>query len=190
MKIIALGHEKRVGKDTTAKYLCTYLRQKYKSVNIIRTGFASKIKANCYGLFKHKGLMDEEFYEENPSLKDVIIPSLGWRPRDIWIKYGNWMREVSIDVWFDYPLFNLKCDVLIIKDLRYVHEAEKIKEKGGLCIKIDNPRITRTPDTADDDLLSYNQWDNLLINDGTLGDLFKKIEQLADQYETWLGLNK
>lgn len=171
MKILAFGHDKRVGKDTAGKFVVTALRMASakKPLNITKKGFADKIKAICYDLYAWAGLRDKEFYEERPALKEVVLPLIGKSPRRIWIDFGNHVgRAVYTSTWTDYLLHTTKADVLIITDMRFPEEAERIQSLGGRVYKIIRPAITRTPDEADDPLLDWTGWDGILVNHSDL----------------------
>ncbi len=184
MKIIAIGHEKQVGKDTAARFLINILKTEsalYK--NIVRVGFASKIKSVSWDLFKQYGLKDEQYYEDNPKEKDKILPLIGKTPRDIWIHTGNTLRLVHDEVWIDYPLCVINCDVLVFSDLRFWTEFKKVKKKGGLCIKITNNRVKHTSDAADDVLLDCKEWDYIIENNEGLHELHDKIYLFAKEFK-------
>lgn len=66
----------------------------------------------------------------------------------------------------------------IVTDVRFPNEADAIKSKGGIVIRIERPSIiTETPSTHESEtaLDSYKNFDCLLINDGTLEDLKDKL---------------
>jgi len=185
MIVIAFGHEKSVGKDTAAKFLTTILRTSKPGITINKIGFASKLKAICYDLYQHLGLKDEQYYEDNPPLKEIILPKLGKSPRTIWIEMGNKVREVYPGTWLEYPFNRIKADILIFKDLRFWNEAEKVEfvndKYKGYNIKIENDRIPHTSDEADDNLLNFDRWYKVIKNNGTIGDLYKEMEILVKE---------
>lgn len=184
MLIVAFGHEKKVGKDTAAKFLMTYLRVKIPNSNIQSHSFAWKIKVECHELYNWAGLQGPDFYErvENQHLKDVVLPKLGKSPRAIWIDFGTLVaREVYPDTWLDYLWHNVACHVLIIRDLRFVNEATRIHHYGGLNIKVENNRVPHSSDKADDDLIGYTHWDCVLNNHGTLREFNDLIIKTAEE---------
>lgn len=178
--IVAFGHCKYTGKDTFANFLMTHLKVNdgRRGRLIRKTGFATKLKSVCHDLYGWAGMQGEQYYEDNPEKKDEMLPALGKTVRRIWIEVGNYLREVYPETWVEFPL-QIKCDVLLIKDLRYPNEAEAIQRKGGLCIRIDNPRVEYTDDEADRALKNWSRWDGFIINDGDLASLNRKAIDFA-----------
>lgn len=75
----------------------------------------------------------------------------------------------------DYPL---KYPNWVISDVRFKNEAKAIKDKGGILIRVDRPGFEETgqhlSETALDD---YDGFDHIIMNDGTVEDLFTKIDK-------------
>jgi hypothetical protein len=183
MLIVAFGHRKRVGKDKAAQFLISHLRIKHRGLSIIRAGFADKVKAVCYDLYKHRGLQSADFYEEpqNEHLREVILPSLNLTPRQVWINLANSIRaSVSEATWFEYLLENTKADVLVVKDMRFPIEADGILAKGGKIYRIDRSEGSIDVDGADEALDDYDRWTGTITNDGTLHEFHNKIVQIAE----------
>lgn len=178
---IGFGFEKYVGKDTCANLLITHLRTIKKGILVTKTGFASKLKATCYDLYSWAGLMDEEYYEQHPELKDVVLPAIGKSPRKIWIEFGTTVcRSIYPDTWLVYPFEKYKTSTfLLFKDLRFPNEANAILQRGGIIFKVTNPRIARTSDVADDALINYGGWTAEIINDGDFATLNKRVLQVV-----------
>lgn len=187
-KVIAFGRRKQVGKDTAARFLKSYLCTRFKGLDIKIVGFADKIKEQTYELYSWAGLMPGYWYEEGEpgqKLKDVILPKLGKSPRKIWIDYGNGIRDCVYEpTWAHYILYNIRADVIIIKDLRFPTEAEMIREGGGYPIEIDNPRVPDEDDGADEPLRHYQGWFDRVLNDSTYDVFHKRVIQLAEKI--WL----
>lgn len=72
----------------------------------------------------------------------------------------------------------------IISDCRFLNEIEAIKSRGGIVIKITNPRIISTDLHESENALSeYNDFDYSLINDGSIDDLVVKVKQMLQHFE-------
>lgn len=181
MKILALGHKKRMGKDTLARFMVTYLRTNTKNLNIQKAGFADKLKDIAHQLFRWAGLMDGLYYDANHDQREMPLEAIGLTPREIWIGLGNKFRDVYPNVWIDYLLNKSNCDYLIITDMRYPNEFERVKAMGGFCCKITRNEIPISHDVADDALDHYpdDKWDFHINNSGSLNDLNKDAEFLA-----------
>lgn len=184
-KMIAFGHEKNVGKDTAARFLTTHLRMKRKGSNIQKHGFADKLKDQCYQLYSWAGLMPGAWYDEpeNRTLKEVALPLIGKSPRRIWIDYGQAVRANVLDTtWIDYIHYTYRCDLIIISDLRFPMEADRILQLGGLLFKINRPDIPHTSDEADDPLLEYKRWTANIPNDGSLNLFYERVINICMEY--------
>ncbi len=178
MKFLAFGHEKDVGKDTAAKFAMSHLRSNSIFKSVQKRGFAEKIKQICFELYSWTGLMPGPYYDEpeNKKLKEVILPLIGKSPRQIWIDFGQGVRHSTYnETWLDYLLLNTKCDFLIITDLRFPEEAERIQKYGGWLVKILRPSIPHTSDAADDPLLTYEKWNCIIKNDQDLEYLHTQV---------------
>lgn len=184
MLVVSFGHEKRVGKDTCGKLLCSYLRTKTRNKSIQIEQLSYKLKNICHQLYSWAGLHTPEFYEvaEHQHLKDEVLPKLGKSPRRIWIDMGTHVgRAVYSETWIEYLWHNVSCDVMIITDMRFPNEAYRVLHYRGLCIKVHNPRIEPTSDEADDPLRTFDQWTDTIVNDDTLKVLNQRVVEMADQ---------
>lgn len=74
----------------------------------------------------------------------------------------------------------------LITDVRFPNEADAVKARGGILVRIDRPGKedtgTHPSETALD---NYDKWDVRFINDGSLEDLLKKVrKQFIPETET------
>jgi hypothetical protein len=94
--------------------------------------------------------------------RDIIHPN-------IWVNstFADWKPHCS---W-------------VITDTRFPNEADAIKKRGGIVIRVERPSVgvksTHPSETGLDD---YKNFDAVIINDGTLGDLKLKVYQLLDKH--------
>jgi hypothetical protein len=178
VKILAFGHEKSVGKDTSSRFVTTHSRTVLRMTSVYNVGFSDKIKDIGHQLYSWAGLRPGAFYDEpaNYHLKDVVLPSIGCTPRKVWIEIGQRMKErIWPSTWTDYLFKGPECDLMIIKDLRFPVEVEAIHERGGKVFKIERPSVPHTSDEADDPLLGFTGWDGVIINDGSLHQLHDRV---------------
>jgi len=160
------------------------MNQARPGYNIVTAGFADKVKELCYELFGWTGLKPGHFYEETGGihLKDVLLPKLGKSPRQVWIEFGNNTRQVYDAVWAHYLFHAARCDLLIIKDLRFPTEADYVRQFGGHTVRIDREAAPKVVDGADDVLESFGDWDWIIKNDGTHGELFEEVRKLCKRF--------
>ena len=194
---IGLGHMKRTGKDTFANFLKLELTS--RNISCKKVSFAWKLKQICFELYEWAGLRAPEFYDtqEGELLREVKLERLisedtpeGLSPRDIWIQMGtNAVREqVYQQTWLNYVLmtdFGVK--VVIIPDVRFPNEAQGIKQRGGILIKVVRPGYgpderPGTPDHLNPDkaLMEYDGWDYVVGSSGDIRDLGEIAVQFAD----------
>ncbi len=181
MKIIAIGHQKEVGKSTLAKYLITILRIRNKGKNINQISFADGVKAVSYQVFGWTGLKFGTYYENHYLEKEIPLP-FGKSPRDIWIGVGDKLREIDNGAWIYSALYDCNYDILIIPDLRFWDEAVAL-EKMNTCLVRLNRDVPRATNPAEVSLLNWKKWCLDLDNNGTLQDLYQRAEEIADFLE-------
>ncbi len=178
MKIVALGHRRGVGKDTFASYLASHLRTSTKGAKIRRIGFATRLKEIADDLW---GIGSEQHFEINYTSKEMVIPEFGKSPREMWIELGEAMRAIYKNTWVEAP-FRTPCDYLIIKDLRYPNEFAEVVKRGGICIRLDNPRVEKFNDPADSALAGFeHEWHRIITNEGSLKELNEKVIAFAKE---------
>jgi len=86
---------------------------------------------------------------------------------DTWV--NALMADYKLSLLFGYPNW-------IITDTRFPNEAKAIKDKGGVCIKIERPNnpYTVTSHASDTSLRDWN-FDYYIKNDSTIENLEKKV---------------
>lgn len=168
--LLGLGHRKQVGKDTLAQMIAKY------SADTVVASFAQPLKHVANVLFNWAGVSAGAFYDQNPLMKEEMIPMLNMTVRDLYLRLGKDMRAIHPDVYVNALLTavrgqathpNMLC---VITDVRYPNEVEAIKRMGGQVFKIERPSIEITHDDADDALEGFTGWDRVLVNAGSLAD--------------------
>lgn len=150
----------RTGKNVFADYLCQHYSFK-------QVAFADKLKQISIEMFD---LTESECYGDKSP-----------RSRDILQKVGVAMRGIEEDVWCRYVLKNVKeGQPTAISDVRFPNEAQIIKDYGGRIVRINRTTneqygTSHISETALDD---YSGFDFVIDNNGKLGELHEKIEEL------------
>lgn len=184
--IIAFGHQRRRGKDSCSQFLEISLKTRYSKLLVRKRSFADSLKASSHMLYAWAGLRDGVHYENFPEEKEKILPILGKSPRDIWIDFGNAVRERVWRNTFAAKVVS-SCDsreISIITDLRYQNEFDLIKSVGGLCVKVVRPDLPPPTDVADTALNACTLWDHVIINDGDLNKLNQSVDTFIDIFLT------
>jgi hypothetical protein len=181
MLVGLLGY-KFSGKDTVADHIV----DKYK---FEKYAFATALKDVCQTLFSFS---QEQLYG---NMKEQVDPHWNITPRSAFQFIGTGMIRdnmhkllpgVGYDFWvrvLDRQINSkLNVDNVVISDCRFGNEVDYIKSKGGIVIK-----IIRTDNTNGDDHVSEAGIDNVtnydytIYNDGTIEELYKKIDKIIDR---------
>jgi hypothetical protein len=89
---------------------------------------------------------------------------------DYWTK--AWGRKIE--------QFDLDDVHVLIDDVRFMNELDAIKQHGGLIVKIERPGFDGANNHASETSLDeYNDWDRILLNDGTLDEFKSQVEQFV-----------
>jgi hypothetical protein len=89
---------------------------------------------------------------------------------DYWTK--AWGRKIE--------QFDLQNVHVLIDDVRFMNELNVIRAHGGLIVKIERPGFDGANNHASETSLDeYRDWDRIILNDGTLDEFKRKVEELA-----------
>lgn len=180
-KLIGLSGRKGSGKDTVADMLLDI--EHYKKLS-----FAGPIKA-MLGVLLGVGI--EKF--EDHQYKETIIPELGVTPRQMMQTLGTeWGRQlVHPDLWTMVlgdrikAFQKIKANI-VIADVRFDNEAERIKSLGGMICKIERPSLPPPEDThRSESGISPELIDYTLTNDYSKDYLYKQVLQLHKFAQTY-----
>ena len=172
--IIGILGKKNSGKTTVYEMLHGILSE---NETIVKLSFAGKLKEMFSVLAGIKKEHLNKTDTKNMLFKNKLIR--------VWLQsLGEWGRNMIPDLWIDTTLTNLNPNnVYIIDDVRFKNEVEKIKQLGGMIIKINRPSLksndTHISETEMDSILNY---DEFIVNDGGLQDLYKKVKSIAKKY--------
>lgn len=203
--LIGISGKKQAGKDTVARiisYLAAYdemdfpneTRYAYVIKNLANdvplftpfktTRFADSLKqvAGCILNVEPELFESNSFKQEvnrigisdvlghsytNRELLQLIGTEVGRNiDKDIWIKttFSDWTEESK---W-------------IIADVRFPNEAESIKQRGGMVIRINRPLDNQDEHPSEVALDDYDQFDVTINNDGSITDLIDKVTAIYD----------
>lgn len=122
------------------------------------------------------------------SQSDKDIPLADWNGlsgRQYMQKLGTAMRDLDPDFWVKaFYQWHDDDKHLVIEDVRMPNEAQSIRARGGLLIKIDRPGVTGTKhsghvsETSVDRLMG----DVLIVNNGSLDDYRRHILTAAKRF--------
>ena len=173
-RIFLISGKARHGKDTVSDYLINYYEK--KNQKCLRLSFGSYIKMYAKQISNWDG-------------------SEKTKPRELLQTLGTDLIRNQIDENFfvkricdDIKVYSYFFDVLVLSDVRMINEIE-IPEKefqNVIKIKVVRPNLKseltnkQQNHITEKALDNYDNYDYVIINDGSLDDLKEKIEKLAE----------
>lgn len=149
------------------KYLIQYIDHRLRRVSEVYTTEEELLKTITNLASKnHNVVISKELIKMTPRL---LLQLLG-------TECGR--QIIHPNIWCNATMAGYKPkDNWIITDVRFPNEAKSIKDEGGILIRVDRPGFENTgnhlSETALDD---YKDFDSIIINDGSIESLSKKVE--------------
>jgi hypothetical protein len=152
---IAFGYKMRSGKDTSANYLLN----KYGGTKI---SFAKPI----YDILEFtQTTCNFELKKDREFLR--------------WV--ANWAKRKDPDIWINLALSQVQKDEnYYCSDLRFLNELDCLKKQGWICVKVVRNEVEEKDlDQSEVELDKYTSWDYVIENNGTLEELYDKLDDLV-----------
>lgn len=153
MKFIGLSGKLGSGKNYIAeKIIAPYFQDKY---NILIIGFGDQVKNELYArdeTLTYDLLYDQKSYDSRKKLQEYATEYGRDRyNQDMWIRGLDMQIET-------FQKRSPKEVMILICDVRFVNEADYVKNKNGLLVKINSPNRTNSRywKEADNDQIKYN----------------------------------
>lgn len=174
--LIGISGKKFSGKSTIATLL-------HNATGYEVVSFADKLKditcilSGC----TRKDLEDYEFKEKR-CVPPYLVPYCGNAEKPTFRAFlqhfgSEVMRGVNDSIWIDSTLLN--CDEnAIISDVRFPNEADAIRKRGGIIIKVErdtHSKDSHSSETSIDDI----KGDYVIWNDTTLENLVSNVDSLV-----------
>jgi hypothetical protein len=181
-RLIGIFGHAGAGKDTITEFL-------YKNYHAIYAeAFASPVKDIAASAFN----IARELFD-SPSIKNEVLPNLNASPRELAQYVGTEMfRNLHPDFWVwklsqriqDPEVNYLGTDTIVISDCRFQNEIDFITKHGGIIIHLSRPGVTGNvgiPGHASEAHSTINFPGGktyVIVNDGTINQLYKKVATL------------
>jgi hypothetical protein len=180
-QLIAFVGFKQSGKTTASQYLQEkhgYIRHNFKDalVREIKQNFPDLLREIAFpeGSWFGKGVIEIEFainklFEEKPPLMRALMVNYGTEVRrredpDYWVNEWNRM----------FPLGQVVTD-----DVRFVNEAQKVRERGGIIIRIKRTDITTGGDhQSETEQLQIDADHTIEVGKGEQQKLYDELERI------------
>lgn len=175
-QLIGLHGLARSGKDTAADYLQNYGFKKYS--------FADPLKECLKVLF---GWNDDHVYGDLKECPDPSFQSMP-TPRQMMQLLGTEFIREKVDYNFWIKRAEQFCrenyGPIVIPDVRFENEADFIIKNGGIVVKIEGgyegmQQIQGISGHASEAGIPEHYFDRTIVNDGTLDELYTKIQKLV-----------
>jgi len=174
--IIGIAGNKQHGKDTVAAYIA----RKY---GFYHTSLAATMKLACEVIFG----WDEEWTRGNK--KDTVDPRWGITPRQalqlLGTEYGQQLlctipefkEKTGRCLWVNSLLEKIPDEAnAVISDVRFIHEVEKIRERGGKIIRVYRKSVPVDYSHPSESEVPDIHPDCTILNDGDIDLLQRKVD--------------
>jgi len=186
-KIIGIIGKKRSGKNTIGDYLV-------KNHNYVEYALANPIKYAIMAMF---GFTNNQLWGSEED-RETIDPRWGISPRRMMqiigtelfqydihkhtkegeLPFGKTIWVHKFKLWYEEELIKNPNIKVVITDIRFKHELEALKELNAYVIKTIRPESNLIDEHISEKELEDLNPDEFIINDGTLEELYKKIEDI------------
>ena len=143
-----------------------------------RVPFAAPLKRMACEFLENLGYSAGEAARLVFNDKHEMIGELGVTVRHLLQTLGTeWARncihpEVWIRCWEAQASRYERC---VVDDLRFVNEYQAVRRRGGQVWLVTRPGVERSTDHASEGALDDAEFDAVIQNDGSLGDLREKV---------------
>ena len=173
-RILAISGRKGRGKTLGA----VYLSQKY---DFRLVAFADHLKELSTKIFPFT-------YEQlHGALKEATYKGYNWSPRDFMVKFGAFMRYWDSCYWINNADLDTKLSNVVIHDLRYKNEADFLRQKGAIIIRLERYKrycpYEDSNDPSENDLDGY-KFDYTIPEVGNVlkTDLYKSLDYVVHKF--------
>lgn len=168
-KIIGLLGRSRSGKDTISDYIIA----NYPFHTIEKKRLAQPIKDAVCALYGFKTEQVEG------SDKDTVDSKIGISPRAAMVYITNHVMEIMGREFFSKRLFrsaDQSSSPIIIPDVRYEHDIDYIRSRGGVVIKVSRLHSEEVPRYEWEDPIDTLEGDVDVHNDGCIEELYTQVD--------------
>lgn len=187
--IIGISGKRGSGKTTVARELAT--GHGYRIVS-----FAAPLKEMCIKLFgcDRKAIYGTDKQKNRAtnvrrSYWNLAVGSRSQFPhtddngsflthRELMQGFGSVIRDVMSNAWIQYALHSIAShDAIVIDDVRYTNEADAIRERGGVVVRLDSPDVSQDAHPSETELDAYSGFALRLLNDRSVspGEIASRI---------------
>jgi hypothetical protein len=170
--IIGLSGYARSGKDTVAQFLV-------ENYGYTRVAFADNIRHMLLDLNPYVGIGPSNY--NHTTLSDLVALN-GWEGAKQHPEVRRLLQDLGEDVWINAALSTpTQNDGLVITDVRFINEAEAIKNRGGQIWRVIRPGVTAVNSHISETQMDGYSYDRIVDNSGDFKDLSIEIASLISR---------
>ena len=184
--IIGFGYKKGSGKTTAADYI-NNLGSNRDIIRTCKTSFAYRLKLIAEESFGWDGKKDTK---GRRLLQEIGSTARHYR-HDFWV--AHLQGDVRVFCWNETDFVeDGGTFVILIDDVRYHNEVEGLRslEEDGevdktIIIRIDRDTGFVDNHSSEHGLDDYSDWDYVIDNNGTIEELYNKIDEILKKEKIW-----
>ncbi|MBD2721411.1 hypothetical protein [Hymenobacter armeniacus] len=175
--LIGLSGRRGSGKDTVARLIQQLQPERLWQVR----SFGDSIKSVCAAL---TGEDVAPYYSQKG--KAELVPTFRRTRGEMLQQVGEALRQWEPLVWVDAFFAALPHDAcVLVPDVRYANEADPIRARGGIMLRVEGDPLQQRGDGTRDDnhpsevsMDTYPNFDYVLHNTGSYQDLERQVREL------------
>jgi dephospho-CoA kinase len=142
--------------------------QEFKKTNLDYRWNVLKIKPGKRqdGIFSNKTNV-----EYVPMTVREFLQNLGTEAIRTSLHPDAWVNALFSDYESDYSKW-------VITDVRFMNEVKRIKEQGGILIRVEREDSIKSEHVSETELLNYNGWDYKILNNSSIEDLISQVNNI------------
>lgn len=113
---------------------------------------------------------DDVFIQRKTTVRE-FLQNLGTEAIRKHLHPDTWVNALFSEYKPDHPKW-------IITDVRFLNEVKRIKEKGGILIRVEREDSIKSEHISETELLDYNGWDYKISNNSSIEDLISQVEKI------------
>ena len=183
-KLIGLSGIKRSGKDTAGDYLI-------KNHNYIKYSFAGALKKACGEIFMF------DYEQTDGSKKEDYDERWNINPRKVFQRFGTELFRDSLEyffpemkhlknnfwiyrfkIWYQEQIKKNPNVRIVVTDVRFINEADIIKELGGIIIKINRNNLKNIDNHSSEINILNIKEDYKVNNSSTLEKFYNNLKSI------------
>lgn len=181
--IIGISGKAGSGKDTLAKYLRDILPHvdnvPYYEIVHFADLLKEAVQTTC--------VLDDWHTQTQEGKKTELEWLDGMTVREVLQKFGTAIREgVHPDFWVRALMEGTDDWDIIIPDVRFPNEAEEIRKRGGILVRIEREGAGAGNHISETALDDYDKWDIVIFNDYDLDTLKEQANTIVKCYHDYL----